>query len=454
MIKVDRNKIDKPSVFTSSEMGFAVENLRGFYSGLKGERSQKRFNQKFEVELRTPILHALYELFNGKCAYCESKLARGNTTNYDHFRPKFGARGLEKEFADEHYWWLTYEWGNFYSSCIYCNRNKASWFPIKGKRSKPKTSYERVVAQEKNLIIDPCIDQPKEHLTFHFDGMVKPITEKGDVTIEILQLNRKELVFGRERTMKEIYSDWEKLLKLWPEKRNNWKKVNEIGIVWGAILTGTSKKPFLAAARTLIEDRISTDGNKEIKKYFDDKQYTWVRKTKMFSSNVDELKSDVLENTPMSKDIVNDTKKGMEIIANRDARSIIKSQVYLEFLEVKNYKCFDHLKLNFARESKLDEQNWFLFLGENGVGKSSIIKAIAIALSPQSYLDRMPDEVIQNRLLKNGKKVGYIELTYNGGEKIRVTFRNTAHKLKTSLTQPITKVIGYGSTRLLPKKRN
>ena len=62
MIHVNRKHIDVPRVFFSKEMEIAEDNLKQFYSGRKETRSQKRFTQKFEAELRTPIIDALYKL--------------------------------------------------------------------------------------------------------------------------------------------------------------------------------------------------------------------------------------------------------------------------------------------------------------------------------------------------------------------------------------------------------
>lgn len=447
MIKVDRNKIEIPQVFFSSEMKIAEENLSKFYSGRKETRSQKRFLQNFESEFRTPILKALNSLFNSKCAYCESKLINKKSYNYDHFRPKNGARGMEKEFAGEHYWWLTYEWANFYSSCNHCNQYKATWFPVSGKRAKIKTPYKQIILEENNLLIDPCKDNPEDHLTFDFNGTIKANTERGNITIEILQLNRKKLIDARKQTINDLYSDWEELLKFWPKLEQNWDKIVQITSYWHEILKDTSKRPYLAASKTLIKDRINK--YEDIKAFILEERFKWVLDFDF------DLHKDVpfppkeinIENTSLA---LKETSKTLQV--SKTISPSLTRQIYLDALELKNYKCFSNLKLKFKQKSNSEEQNWILFLGENGVGKSSIIKAIAIALSPQSYLDKIAKEVIQNKLLKDGESEGYIELTYNGGEKLKVSFNDTNKILTASLENPIVNVLGYGSTRLLPKK--
>ncbi len=455
MIRVDRNKIEVPKIFFSTEMKIAEENLSKFYSGHKEMRSQKRFTQRFEAELRGPILKALYKLFNGKCAYCESKIPDGQTSNYDHFRPKFGARGLKKEFADEHYWWLSYEWRNFYNSCRHCNQYKASWFPVYGNRSRARTPYERILLEEKNVLIDPCEDNPEEHLAFDYDGNIRHKTERGRITINILKLNRKILVNERAMIIRHIYSDWEELIKIWRDMENNWDRIKQITTYWNEILTGSSERSFLAASRTIIKDRLSS--NIEIQSFISQEKFKLKRETRRLEFDIDLYKDITPLDVPSEIDIESidkiieaETRAKEETVKDQNSMSLTQ-QIYLESLEVKNYKCFTHLKLNFKKKTLIDQQNWVLLLGENGVGKSSIIKAIAIALSPQSYLDKITQDVIQDKLLKKGKRIGFIELTYNGGEKLKVTFKNSSKTLVSSLDKPIVNLIGYGSTRLLPK---
>ncbi len=447
MIKVARNKIEVPKIFFSNEIRIAKNILYGTYEGTKKSRSQKSYRPKFDLEIRESILISLRELFNGKCAYCESTVDLNKKNIYDHFRPKYGARGLKKDFAEEHYWWLTYDWNNLYYSCSECNQYKASWFPVDGKRVKAKTTYKQTITEEKNILIDPCLDNPEDHLIFDFNGMVQPTTERGKITIEILQLNRKKLISARERTIRNLYSDWEELLKIWPKLEQNWDRVLQITSYWHEILGGSSDRPFIAASRTLIKNRI--DQYQDIKSFILEEKFKWKL----------EYDFDLHKNIPLPDPREIDIDSIDELIANESKEEMIiepilpslTHQIYLEAIEVENYKCFSHLKLNFKEKSNSEEQNWILFLGENGVGKSSIIKAIGIALSPQSYLKKISKDVIQNELLKDGEATGFIELTYNGGEKLKVTFNNEEKVLSTSLNKPIVNLIGYGSTRLLPK---
>ena len=50
---------------------------------------------------------------------------------------------------------------------------------------------------EKPLILNPCEDNPDDHLVFLEDGTVVSETTKGQVTIDILGLNRQDLMIRR-----------------------------------------------------------------------------------------------------------------------------------------------------------------------------------------------------------------------------------------------------------------
>lgn len=79
-------------------------------------------------------------------------------------------------------------------ACHVCNANKNNQFPL-DKEGNP-------------LIINPRIDNFEEHIQIGIDGIAIPKTEKGITTIEVLKLNRQELIEDRKlRKLKEDYLD-------------------------------------------------------------------------------------------------------------------------------------------------------------------------------------------------------------------------------------------------------
>lgn len=452
MIHIDRNNIPIPEVFQSNELIIARRRLKEFYERPAKSRGQERYSKPFEPELRNQILVSLRKLFNGKCAYCESPISEATNNNvYDHFRPKSGSRGIKKEFSNEHYWWLTYEWNNLYYSCQNCNRYKATWFPVENNRAKVLTPYSKIIHIEQPLLIDPCNDRPEEHLVFLEDGKVDYITNRGKATIEILKLNRLELTMQRLGIIGGVNYSCDNMFKLWNNKRRNLSQIKAIAKEWEDLYLNSSTELFIGAQRQILSKWLNE--RNELKQYLIRKDYEIEAESETVLKNnnrINEFKEEVIR---FDKNTINEsTREFIEETVNFDHIR----HVYIEKIVLNNFKCFAELTVNFGNEgfvNKLNEETlsepWQLFLGENGVGKSSILKAITIALCGENYFQKL--ELIPSNLLQRGKKAGYIKLFLKGEEDpIEVKFDDKI--ITTTIKEPKANLIGYGSVRLLPKK--
>ncbi len=170
-------------------------------------RLKSRRQERFEIPLLpetvfVDVINTLKVLFGGKCAYCEAPFT-GSRDGLDRFRPMHGAIGLQSDYWPDHYWWLADEWNNIYACCEICNKIKGPKFPVIGDRPPVEASWGQL-AKEQRLLIDPCADHPAEDLEFLANGMVRPRTNKGDVTIGVLELNRAPLVKARKELAKRI----------------------------------------------------------------------------------------------------------------------------------------------------------------------------------------------------------------------------------------------------------
>jgi hypothetical protein len=84
------------------------------------------FNSNLWGELK---LH-LFELFDGKCAYCEARVLHVAWGDVEHYRPK---RAVLEDDTHPGYYWLAYDTDNLLPCCPKCNeaRGKQTHFPIK-----------------------------------------------------------------------------------------------------------------------------------------------------------------------------------------------------------------------------------------------------------------------------------------------------------------------------------
>ena len=290
------------------------------------------------------------------------------------------------------------------------------------------------------------------------------IKQKAEATIQILGLNRSDLIYERQSIAKILEQEITDL-------RNHAKNAQEIAQEWNDVLLGSSKKNHLAFRKALLSHHLK---DKELysivatlvdskQSYFDQNQQQQIQEQlppspsaqqNIKGGDIFESISFPLEETAegLSRDKTKAPKIKKAIFKKKDDEyyaSILKN-VYLDKIELKNFKCFSDLTLqlpSYAEDTSVEP--WLVFLGENGVGKSSVLKAIAIALMGQEYLDVLGIKV--EDVLKYGKQSGHIKVFGKGNEEeYSVTFSKRKNEIKASIQKPPAFIIGYGSTRLLP----
>lgn len=170
---------------------------------------------KFVAYKKPDVVKALRAAFNKKCAYCEFNYAAGASEDIEHFRPKL-AVVIDGKMAQPGYYWLAADWSNLLPSCQDCNRKrtkdfpeskrgvsgKANLFPIENEEHRWRSHGRK--NREKALLLNPCDDNPADHLDFMDMGLVRPVRDsngvestKGAVSIEIYGLLRGDLVEQR-----------------------------------------------------------------------------------------------------------------------------------------------------------------------------------------------------------------------------------------------------------------
>jgi uncharacterized protein (TIGR02646 family) len=157
-------------------------------------------NPTAKIKFKTSVWKAAKKPYwnaqHSKCIFCEGFVPAQSHGDVEHFRPKNGV----KELANgrkllKTYWWLAYDWSNYWASCAKCNQAfKKNLFPLAldGVRAlKPEDD----LAVEKPLLIDPDVDDPRDHLIFNQEEIFpRDGSTRGKATIEICGLDREELV--------------------------------------------------------------------------------------------------------------------------------------------------------------------------------------------------------------------------------------------------------------------
>lgn len=225
MIFVDREKISEP-VILSDPKGRGFKETNRAIKHYNGANSNKTFN--FTVYRAPEVKEALITLFEGKCAYCESKFLHVYSGDVEHFRPK-GEITEANPPKKPGYYWLAAEWDNLLLSCRNCNQKlkhqihgrtgkktmgKMNQFPLsdESKRVRSHNSPNGISDEEPHrLLLNPCIDNPEDHLEYDDQyAVIRPKksggvpSEKGAKSIEVYVLQRVPLVIAREKVLIQI----------------------------------------------------------------------------------------------------------------------------------------------------------------------------------------------------------------------------------------------------------
>jgi uncharacterized protein (TIGR02646 family) len=179
-----------------SEPPILARNAARWLSALQSIKSNDKatkaqINQAQNKYRHQQVKEALVRMFNGKCAYCESKITVVTYGAIEHFYPK------------SLYPALTFAWKNLLLSCDKCNdsNHKGTNFPLDDTGNP--------------LLIDPTdgVTDPNTHLEFVWDEMAKLATvygrdQRGKIVEDMFDLNglrgRKELVNHRSQYIKKL----------------------------------------------------------------------------------------------------------------------------------------------------------------------------------------------------------------------------------------------------------
>ncbi len=212
MISIDKSKVKKPKNLTHKP---CIKALDEVLKSKSGEQINSIYNS-------IKVKERLLDLYNKKCAYCESRInAATSSVRIDHYRPKDKLKDINSKELSGHngYYWLGYEWTNFLPTCEICNSKKSNIFPVKQESQRcyePKLLPNNKIdftkqlltsdylKNENPLLLNPEIDCPENYFIFLNTGKMDSFSknkvdiEKADATLKICDLNRDDLVVARK----------------------------------------------------------------------------------------------------------------------------------------------------------------------------------------------------------------------------------------------------------------
>lgn len=463
MIHVDRSRLPVPeSLLPGGRAERERERAKAFFA-TRQEGRQSRFD--FTAFKSQDVSIALNELFHGKCAYCETRLTSG-PADIELFRPKAAVAESPKHPG---YWWLASEWENLLISCVDCNRTrlhegtrsgKANRFPIEDESRRGfDPGSER---GEEPLLLDPCgHDDPEKHLVFDWSGLVSSDTPKGHTTISVLGLNRVGLVEARRRAAKEI----EVTLKLIPalQAPGDTARTAMLEEVVERLAEMTrDDAEYAGMKRQLLRPELAKLLGRKPSEVFDwdttKPAVTQVRRSKARKAYRD------FEFAQSSFSLATEEGKQVSRSQRRDIQKV----------SLRNFKGLRDV--DFDLEAETGGGGWLMLIGENGVGKSSVLQAIALCLGGANYFATLvqsrgiaPRDLVNAKARKAVVTVrlsGFVDVHTMTVTAEGATFRRPSGALaqvqvdeegnaKVSgdpeAREVQTVLLGYGATRLLPR---
>jgi uncharacterized protein (TIGR02646 family) len=380
--------VDRPSLSDNPTLLGIITAGRKLVDDFLAQPPKKRAQRRAPTELKGQNHHdlgmALYKVFAGKCAYCE--------TAVDPNRPTFDRFWPQSAYPDR-----AFDWNNLYLCCTDCNLYKSSHFPLVQHGATNKAD-DRLPSP---LLLDPCVVNPEQSLYFLADGCVEALDQPGQATIDTLALNRPVLQHQRRRRGHETEGACYEVLGL----------IESHGI---------PTEEFLDRVFDIVTINDST-------------HLAVVRA--------------VAQQYLVDRELLPDF-AARRAAASEPIRSVVNAPArWLRAVKIENFKAIKKLEVEFA-PAQQNRQPWLMLLGENGVGKSTVLEAIALAMMAGENFKQGA-----HKWLRPGSRRGLIRLIWDdGSEDFVLRFERGRTNFDIKGLPPDVPVLAYGATRLLPSE--
>ena len=321
---------------------------------------------------------------------------------------------------------------------------KGNRFPLENESARAYLPGEEIA--EEPLLIDPTRDDPELHLIYGDDGVVFGRTERGNVAISVLGLNREPLKQRRYDALRSFNN----LVELYNHSSMSEDLKEELlRKIKNSLLASA---PYAGMKRQLYSNVVLHTPDKSDAAQKDIAEIEQTLKTaKQFSQEYREK----LSNYSL------ESEEGL-----RTYKTVSRN---IKSISLRNIRAIKELDIDFENMSG-GVSRWLMLLGENGTGKSTVLQAIALTLSGSQYIrDLIKNERFDHtHLVRYGAKSGIIAVQLSGFTKPfkmfvtkdglelhspdgKTTTINKSGTIRGGWQAP-TIILAYGATRLLPRK--
>lgn len=445
MIQVKR---PAPPLVLSDRLIAKIEEEAGaFFATDTRSARQRRFDFHWgNPGIEDEMLKALALAWSHRCAFCGSPTEPAPCIH--RFRPPQDAVAEDGGTSRRHYWWLAYEWSNLYPACMGCDEAQGANFPTRRPRVRAGVR-EDLNEREDQLLLDPGGEDPEAVLIYTEEGLIVAQDGRALATIETFDLNRPQLIWERKEAV-----TWVKRKLAGAAAKLDEEELNEFVAEISALFD--RKAPFAALCRQFANQWVQfrprrvqralalvTHGKQDLADLSAGlpRITTRIREDALHQYMYGDSVSVLVPSgsTASSKEPARPQGELEKDVPNLRA-------VEAHGLEIENFRGIAHLELDLSRG--LSEGSWTMLLGENGVGKTSILQALALALCDPETIQSL--ELNPRRILRQGSRRGVVRVHLGRGER-ELRFGRGIEGFEVT-GSPIFGILlaGYGPTRLPP----
>lgn len=485
MIHVDRSTIPVPKIYlserTEQKRAELWEDTRDLLEN-RGQRSpdletKLSFGMTSRIKVSGSFIpdyaqllwgsakDDLFRLFCGKCAYCETPLGE-NGGDVNLYRPRSGARNADGSVDPLHYYWLAYEWENTLISCPSCSRAKGPRFPVSGSRVRVDSREFADLQTEHALLLDPCQDTPPNHLTCDITGLLKALDARGQTTIELLNLNRRELVEARQavwnataqHVTQAVFEEGRNLGAVLSRIRETLQDRTQPYLLAHAsaawhVLEETGPLPWtlLEEARQILRHTLPANWGPPVPTFGSDSGPASPAPALPHApAPAPETPLTIQAPGTNEPPVASKADYSIEVDDEQAKAEYFRTAKRIEHFTIRNFKAIEEISLPFPNP-EAGRESWLMLLGENGCGKSSILQALALALMGQDHANSLGLDA--RRFVRRHPDVteGQVVVNVSGVGEVTLHFSLDSPDFRVTPADPKVLLLGYGATRLLPK---
>lgn len=367
MIHVEKRPDDCPAVLVSER---AQQEIRRVEEAIgQGQQVDVGSLRLFE---HSSVRQALQHLYRNRCAFCESD----NASSIHHYRPP------------RLYPWLVYDWSNLLLTCVVCAQQGADQFPL----PRPDTSMapddvadrwrrwqkDRLQSEEP-LLLHPEHDQPESHIMVAPNGTLRGLSERGRQTIDTFYLQRRTLNLARQEVIEALVDRLRRAAEqcVASMASDRTRLPQEFDRAFAHIFRDLERRAIGELPFALLARNIKSEIGWFLGEHFGDDRVQRDVVHAAFRRLVDGDSQALTD--PMLSDALDHalrvSENGTQVAQPHDQHA------YVTALKIANIRCFGERRQRLEMTTRDgNPARWTVILGDNGTGKTTLLRAFAVCL--------------------------------------------------------------------------